>query len=384
METFDVIIIGAGPAGAYAAYLLAKSKLNVLIIDKEHFPRCKLCAGGLTSKTFMSFDFPILEEIRYVTNGFIFSYKDQIFHKISGNKVIAKMVERTYFDDFLVKKAVCSGAVFLDGVKVKDICWENKEFSVKTSERIFQCKYLIGADGANSIVNRILNIVEKDLYGFGIETNCSVSKDEIEKFSMSFDFGIIPNGYLWVFPKNQYLCIGAYTTNKKMKNISKYLLDYIEKLGLSPESEKFIGHIVPFYGINYKQPDYPCILVGDAAGFVDYWTGEGIYYAVKSATIAAEVIQSSINSATFQSSLLQTRYDREIIRSLKLAYYTGKIFYSHLPCTFNLLMTFFPLSILYEAFSRGFTYDQIFSKIHIILLSLIGNKSKISNKKYYK
>lgn len=384
METFDVIIIGAGPAGAYAAYLLAKSKLNVLIIDKEHFPRCKPCAGGLTSKTFMSFDFPILKEIRYVTNGFIFSYKDQIFHKISGNKVIAKMVERTYFDDFLVKKAVGSGAIFLDGVKVKDVCWENKEFSVKTSERIFRCKYLIGADGANSIVNRILNIVEKDLYGFGIETNCSVSKDEIEKFSMSFDFGIIPNGYLWVFPKNQYLCIGAYTTNKKMKNISKYLLDYIEKLGLSPESEKFIGHIVPFYGINYKQPDYPCILVGDAAGFVDYWTGEGIYYAVKSATIAAEVIQSSINEASFQSSLLQTRYDREIIRGLKLAYYMGKIFYGHLPYTFNLLMTFLPLGILYEAFSRGFTYDQIFSKIHIILLSLIGNKSKISNKKYYK
>jgi geranylgeranyl reductase family protein len=384
MEKHDVIVIGAGPAGACAAYLLAKSGVKVLVIDKEHFPRCKPCAGGLTAKTLKSFDFSITEEVRYVTKSIVVSYKNRIFHKISGNKTLTEMVERSSFDHFFIKKAVSSGAMFLDGVKVEKVVRENEEFTVETHGRVFHCKYLIGADGANSIVNRTFNIVEKDLYGFAVETNCYISREKIGNFDMTFDFGAIPNGYLWIFPKDRYLCIGAYTANQKMKHINDYLIEYIEKLGLKPESKRFTGHIIPFYGINYKQPDYPCILVGDAAGFADYWTGEGVYYAVKSGTIAAEVILSSINAASFQSRLLQTRYDREIIQGLRLGYHIGKIFYSHLPRTFTILMTFLPSGILYEAFSRGFTYDQIFSKIHVILSSLMFNSSRISNKKYYK
>lgn len=384
MEKYDIIIIGAGPSGACAAYLLARSRISVLVIDKDHFPRYKPCAGGLTAKTLKSFDFPITKEVKYSTNSVIASYKNQIFHRISGNKVLTEMIERTEFDHFLIKKAVNSGAKFLDGIKVNEVAWENGEFSVKTEERFFRCKYLIGADGTNSIVNRTFNIVDRDLYGFAIETNCPVSKENIGKFDMTFDFGTVPNGYLWIFPKDKYVCVGAYTTNKKMKNIQKYLLDYIDRLGLVPESEKLTGHVIPFYGINYKQPDFPCILVGDAAGFGEYWTGEGIYYAVKSGTIAAEVIYSSIKSGFFDYKLLQRRYEREIIRGLKLAYYIGKYFYGHLPLAFNLLMSYFPAGIMYESASRGLTYDQALSKIHIVLSSIILNKSKISNKKYYK
>lgn len=384
MEKYDVIIVGAGPAGACAAHLLAKSKINVLVIDKDHFPRSKPCAGGLTAKTFMSFEFSISEKVKYVTSSIVASYKDEIFHKISGNKILTEMVERKEFDHYFIRKAIDSGAVFLDGVKVTEVIWENKEFIVKTESQLFRCNYLIGADGTNSIVNKAFNIVKKDLYGFAIETNCPVSKENIKNFDMTFDFGTVPNGYLWIFPKDQYVCVGVYTTNKKMKNTQQYLLAYIERLGLTPESEKIKGHVIPFYGINYKQPDFPCILVGDAAGFGDYWTGEGIYYAVKSGIIAAEVIHSSINSGTFQYKVLQKRYYKEIIKGLKLGYHIGEIFYKHLPFTFNVLMSFFPSGILYESFSRGFTYDQIFSKIHILLLSLIFNKSKISNRKYYK
>lgn len=384
MKKYDVIIIGAGPAGSCAAYVLARSKINVLVIDKHHFPRYKPCAGGLTAKTFRSFDFPISTEVKYSTNSVVASYKNQVFHKISGNKTLTKMVERTEFDNFLIKKAIASGATFLDGMKVTEVNWENGEFSVKIDEQLFRCDYLIGADGTNSIVNRTFNIVERNLYGFAIEVNCPVSKENIKKFDMTFDFGTVPNGYLWIFPKDKYVCVGAYTTNKKMKNIQKYLYDYIEELGLVPESQELKGHIIPYYGINYKQPDFPCILVGDAAGFGEYWTGEGIYYAVKSGMIAAEVIVSSIKSRVFDYPLLQKRYQKEIIRGLKVAYYIGKFFYGHLPLSFNLVMSHLPGDFIYESTSRGFTFDQSFSKIHIILLSLMLNKFNISNKKYHK
>jgi len=384
MKKYDVIIIGAGPAGSSAAYVLARSKINVLVIDRYPFPRYKPCAGGLTVKTFKSFDFSIFKEVKYSTNNVVASYKNKIFHNISGNKTLTKMVERKEFDNFLIKKAVDSGATFLDGMKVTEVVWENGEFSVKTEEQFFRCNYLIGADGTNSIVNRTFNIVERDLYGFAIEINCPLSKDNIGKFNMTFDFGTVPNGYLWIFPKDQYVCVGAYTTNRKMKNIQKYLFDYIENLGLVPESKELKGHIIPYYGIYYKQPDFPCILVGDAAGFGEYCTGEGIYYAVKSGTIAAEVISSSIKSEIFDYRTLQRRYQREIIRGLKLAYHIGKFFYGHLPLSFNLMMSYLPVSIMYESASRGFTLDQSFSKIHVILLSLILNKSHISNNKYYK
>lgn len=294
------------------------------------------------------------------------------------------MVERKEFDDFLIKKAIDSGATFLDGMKVTEVTWENAEFCIKTDSEFFRCNYLIGADGTNSIVNRTFNIVERDLYGFAVEINCPVSKNNIGKFNMTFDFGTVPNGYLWIFPKDEYVCVGAYTTNKKMKNIQKYLIDYIEKLGLVPESENFKGHVIPHYGINYKQPDFPCILVGDAAGFGEYWTGEGIYYAVKSGTIAAEVISSSIKSGIFDHQALQRRYQKEIIQGLKLAYYIGKFFYGHLPLSFNLVMSYLPVSIMYESASRGLTFDQAFSKLPVVLSSLIQNKSHISNNKYHR
>jgi menaquinone-9 beta-reductase len=383
MEEYDVIIIGAGPAGNCAAYTLAKSKVNVLIIDKDQFPRDKPCAGGLTVKTLNSFDFPIIEKVKYVAKDVTVSYRGQRFHKLSGNKLLTEMVERAEFDHFLMRKAVDAGATFLDGVKVIGIVWEKGVFSVKTEERLFRCHYLIGADGSDSIVNRTFNIVKKDIYGFGIETDCPVSKENTGNFEMSLDFGTVPNGYLWVFPKDNYVCVGAYTTNKKTKAIRKCLLDYIEGLGLIG-SEKLKGHIIPFYGIKYEQPDFPCILVGDAAGFGDYWTGEGIYYAVKSGTIAAEVIYSSMNSELFDYRLLQKRYEKEIIQSLKLAYYLGGIFYNHLPHTFNIAMSFLPSRILYEYISRGFTYGQLFSKVHVVFFSLLWNKSRISNQKYYK
>lgn len=383
MKKYDVVIIGAGPAGSSAAYTLARSKVNVLVIDKHVFPRYKPCAGGLTVKTFKSFDFPISIEVKYSTNSVVASYKNKIFHKISGDKTLTKMVERTEFDNFLIKKAVESGATFLDGIKVTEVLWENGEFSVKTDEQSFHCNYLIGADGTNSIVNRTFNIVERDLYGFAIEINCLLSKENIGKFNMTFDFGTVPNGYLWIFPKDKYVCVGAYTTNKKMKNIQKYLSDYIEQIGLVPESKEFKGHIIPYYGIYYKQPDFPCILVGDAAGFGEYWTGEGIYYAVKSGTIAADVIYSSIKSGVFDSQSLQKRYQREIIRGLRFAYHTGKFFYGHLPRSFTLGMSYFA-NIMYESASLGHTFDQTFLKFHIILLNLMLKKSHISNKRYYK
>lgn len=384
MEKYDVIVIGAGPSGACTAYLLAKSGVHVLVIDKERFPRFKPCAGGLTVKALKAFDFPIKEEIKFCTNSIVLSHKNQVFYQISGNKRLAGMVERQEFDHFLIKKAVDAGAEFLEGEKVKGIVRGNGGFSVETEEEVFKSDYLVGADGANSVVNRTFNIVNKDLYGFGVETNCPVSKSRIENYSMTFDFGGVPDGYLWIFPKAQHLCIGAYTIKNKMKHINLYLSNYIESLGLSPESNRFKGHIIPFYGIAYKQPEYPCILVGDAAGFGDYWTGEGIYYAVKSGIITAETILSSIKAASFQYELLQKRYDTEIIRGLKLAYQIGKIFYAHLPRSLDLLMLSLPSSLLYEGFAKGFTYDQIISKSHILFWNIIRNESTISNQKYHK
>lgn len=109
--------MGAGPAGACTAYTLARSKINVLVIDQDHFPRDKPCAGGLTAKTLKSFDFPITEEVKYATNSVVTSNRGQIFHKLSGNKELTKMVERAEYDNFFIKKAVDLGATFLDGIK---------------------------------------------------------------------------------------------------------------------------------------------------------------------------------------------------------------------------------------------------------------------------
>lgn len=334
-KKYDAIIIGGSIAGSFTAYNLAKKDIKVLVLEKMKFPRIKPCAGGITNKCFDLFDFSIEEEVKNEAKDIVATYKNEFKFEGNVDRPIVKAIERKDFDFFLIKKAVEKGVEFLDGINIKNIIKNEIGFIVELDDNIkFECAYLVGADGTNGIVNKIFNIVDPSNFGFAIEVNCPVDKKSINNYKMTYDFGNVPNGYAWIFPKDEHLSLGIFITDQKNKDIIDYLNNYINYLGLN-YNEKIRGHKIPFYGINYKQPSYPCILVGDAAGFGNYLTGEGIYYALKSGIITADIIKSSIDEGTFKYKELQKRYNKEIIHNLKISYYTGKIVYKYESIVFN-------------------------------------------------
>jgi len=289
MVGHDVIICGAGPAGSTAAYHLARGGQRVLIIDRMTFPRRKACAGALTPKArkLIPFDIEHLIKASFsrmsIGNG-----KGAIAACCSGGRV-AFMTERAELDAFLLEQAVASGAEAALGVGVRRVGHrEDGVFVLLNDGSEFEARFLIGADGANSIVNRQLGLNDRRESGFAIEATVPNETDP----EMLFDFGNPPGGYCWVFPKGDTLNLGVYTSRPRLAEPRTQLRELIRRVcpdGTTPVSRP-IGFPVGFGGQHYHVESDRAFLVGDAAGFADMLLGEGIYYALRSGKAVADAI----------------------------------------------------------------------------------------------
>jgi geranylgeranyl reductase family protein len=326
---YDVVIVGAGPAGSTAAYILSQKGYNILLLDKEHFPRKKLCGGCLTAKTLWQLKRVFNETEESLTKNNIINFKSFRFDVRYKTKVLVSpisplsyyFVDRQVYDAFLLQKAKAAGAEVSEGEKVTDMgvapltvyCLgnENKvfpgELTLTTSrERLIKTKFIIGADGANSIVRTKL-LREKKINGSRWHRNLAYCleifiprKGDHETLEFPIlSFGYLRYGYSWIFPNKDRLVVGIGGLERKNKDLpgkfEKFLSDY--NLG-GIDSYKIQGYPLPF-GNSLSTPFYRNILlVGDAAGLVDPMLGEGIYQAHKSGELAAKAIIDTLENRT--------------------------------------------------------------------------------------
>jgi len=277
-----ISILGAGPAGSTAAYFLAANGFEVEIIDRVNFPRNKPCAGGLFNPLLYYEEFPYLKEGFETTenknkmkknNNFILMGKDIYCVKFicgeysveyTSDIPLIRTLLRKDFDYFLLKNALKAGAKFFIGKK--------PDGDIK-----------IIATGA------------KKIHDYSIAGICMVNdfpiRSNIDKVYIHYGFGGI-RGYAWLFPKNGYVNIGfgAYLPQRNIQSIYHDYIDYLEREGIvSIEERKGEVSIIPFSPLKqfYTKDS---LIVGDAAGFVNTSTGEGIFFAMLSGKIAARTI----------------------------------------------------------------------------------------------
>lgn len=338
---YDIIVVGAGPAGSTTAKLLSEKGFKTLLIDKEKFPRDKPCGGGLPLRVLQRFPYVDNDKAieAYSSSGTVFSPSLKYRIEINRKKPIIATILRKKFDFELVKFAQEASAEFRDGSPVSaiQITKDNAQVTVNNGAG-FDAEIIVGADGANSVIAKNTGLRKKST-GRGV---CVLQEFEVDEKIMDDYFTKSRHcyvhsrfksgaGYGWVFPKKQHLNIGfgiiqAFITLEKKQNLFDWYHQYIELLkerDLVPQNLKqapIKGGSLLTHPLE-KTYGNRLLLVGDAAGFINPLSGEGIYYAMASGQIAADVIADALEkNQTTQDFLAQyqTRWQNDFGKDINL------------------------------------------------------------------
>jgi geranylgeranyl reductase family protein len=325
----DVIVVGAGPAGAVLAYELAKKGIEVLVLDREKLPRYKCCAGGVTSRAAKLLNFDMSEVVEDVIYELDFTFGLGSPYVGKHSQPLIYTVMRDAFDHFLVHRAQQLGAMLMDGEKVTQIRMGGDWVEILAGEDILRCRLLVGADGASSVVARGLGMERNMGYLVGIESEIVVPDEELAKWKsrVQVDLGCIPGGYAWVFPKHKHLSIGVGCLASKAGHLKRHHEEFLNSLSIGCYTIARSGsHLIPTCAKGRLVWQDKALLLGDAAGFADPLTGEGIYNAILSAQLAAPVIEDSLAHGKVGLQDYQQVVEKKIMSELAIAGKISKFF----------------------------------------------------------
>lgn len=297
----DVIVIGAGPAGAITAYLLAKGGFQVCLLEKATLPRYKACGGGLTWKTIHSLPFDVSPAVQLQAAGGIVTFGGKPLLKVDVHQPFASLVMRSRFDQYLVEQAVAAGARLVERVNLTRTIQAEGYVEAETNNGKFRARFLVGADGVNSIVARSNGLMTHRQAATALEAEISVPSRALESQGpyATFDFGAFRHGYAWIFPKKDHLSVGIMAAHPGKAPGLKAALDRFissQPVLAGGRITELHGHRIPLGGQSSPLHCGRVLLVGDAANLADPWLGEGIYYAILSARQAAEILASALTT----------------------------------------------------------------------------------------
>ncbi|ACL17966.1 NAD(P)/FAD-dependent oxidoreductase [Methanosphaerula palustris] len=312
--TADVVVVGAGPAGVTAAYLLAKDGHQVLLIDKATFPRKKLCAGCLTEKTrdLLSRTFG-LTETYMIREGIVAATADH--YQISCRReMICKrntsipftFVDRTAYDAKLLAAAEEAGVTVITGCEVTSV--DPLIGLVMTRDgRTITGRYLIGADGVNSRVRHAFPITPEDknrwFQNLASTVEIKVPRSRLAPPFSGIDHPILffdlpgwKAGYGWAFPGEEEVILGIGGLKQGgERRVAEIFKTCLAAKGLEDMVSHPQGWALP-YGNFIRNPTFGvALLVGDAGGFVEPFLGEGIFYAHRTGELAAAAVHRALS-----------------------------------------------------------------------------------------
>jgi len=304
MNAFDVIIIGAGPGGSSAAYLLASSGMRVALIDKASFPRDKLCGGMLserTEKVYKSIFGDRWEDAHeFTSSGARFFYRGRLINEVSNYRKIY-FTTRMSLDYHLVRLACAKGATLFENTCAASLEPESGLVRL-TNGAPLRGNFIIGADGVISMAAKNLGFpVQKEKLATALEIEFPRQGNMEEVCQPEIHFGVVRWGYGWVLPKKDTLTIGIAGLAQKNRSLRESFLAFLKQVCSHVPDIKWQGHPIPIGNFMLRPGRGNILLVGDAAGFVEPLTGEGISFAMQSGSCAAHAILDATDSGNPQS-----------------------------------------------------------------------------------
>jgi geranylgeranyl reductase family protein len=271
--SYDVAILGGGPAGSTAAYRLASAGASVLLLDKATFPRDKPCGGGVTGRAARLLPFSIEPVVEDVADRLDCGLRYRHRFTRRARAPFAYMTQRRRLDHFLVQKAAEAGAEVREG---------------ETADaRELDARIVIGADGCNGQSAKQLGLAENVVHGVALEANYPY--DRRYAGAMVLEIAVIRGGYGWIFPKGDHINVGVGGNGEEGPKLRAELRRMCEAYGIDPDAAQDTrGYRLPMRLSRTRLARGCTAVIGDAAGLVDPLSGDGMYEAFLSAQLVAE------------------------------------------------------------------------------------------------
>ncbi|MFH1699978.1 MAG: NAD(P)/FAD-dependent oxidoreductase [Candidatus Zixiibacteriota bacterium] len=302
----QLLIVGAGPAGAYAACKAAEAGLDVLLVDrKKDIGKPVCCAEATSMEGLSSFVEPLPEFISTEISSLKLTVSTGKKLQCDFGKTVGYVLDRPAFEKFLINRAIEQGVEFVAGAYVWDISINGRALaSIRTETEGFQTEsyYIIGADGVESQIGRMAGLeTGLDLEHCESALQYYVSNIDIDPHCLLFFVGdsYSPNGYLWVFPKSENSAnigvgLNPYESDSKFlrENLDRFIRENFPRGRIESES---CGMVPKFKNFDILGREN-ILLAGDAARIIDSVTGAGIARALHTGQLAAQTIAEAVNN----------------------------------------------------------------------------------------
>lgn len=319
---FDCIVVGAGPAGASAAYHLAKRGRSVLLLEKQALPRYKPCNGGVSPAVAQWFDFDFTPAIALKVQHIRYTWKlgDPVSAKLQTPEPMW-MVRRDVFDHFLVQQAQKQGTELRDNTEATGIEFKYDHWQVNTANGPVTGRYLIAADGAKGPTRRWLGFKElKPRMAATLEIPAS----NVDTANAHFEFGMVKNGAIWNFPKPDGYSLGLATfRGGDPSDLHGPLTDYATKSGMDVKAGQRFLHPLCLWDGNQKLHTQNALIAGEAACIVDPLIAEGVrpsmFTGVKAAEAIDQALAGNLNALEAYSQVISDEWGTDMVWAQRLA-----------------------------------------------------------------
>jgi geranylgeranyl reductase family protein len=329
-DIYDVCIVGAGPGGSSTAYYLSKQGKKVVLVEKEKFPRRKICGDAVYQRAQMHLErMGVMREIldekkgRWAAVGGLVSprrieYIGNSAEEIGSHLMIS--VKREILDEKIAQAAVKEGAELVEEFNVKSVKFseKKKEWTISAfdnEKEIIKAKILVAADGAVSRIARSVGVIDSPPDAVCSSVYVEAGTHAFEEDGVCIYTHFLVPGYAAIFKEADddlvfccYIIPGGFAKTTDLQNMHINLLQgdpyVVRAMGPNAKIEKIKSAPLRLGGVKKSYSNH-FLVVGDAAGHIDPLTGEGIQYAMDAGEIAAKVLEEAFERNDFSESFLK-------------------------------------------------------------------------------